>query len=651
MSDSAAVSAAVGLPAASVPVAARGPASKASVSLDPMRSLEWRAIARGFESRREEPSYWVPAVDIEGEVPLELVGTVFRNGPGLSEVFGQRLKHPIDGDGIIAAITFLPVTDARGKKKIHFRERFVRSEHHVKEKEARKFLFRGQMGTQATSWLRDSLTTARDLLTGSLTPLQYRNPSNTNVFYWGGKLLSCYETGLPHVLDPRTLETLGLDDLGGALTHGTMAAHFRYDSRRDVLVVISLRPGLRKGSALSIMEFDKNWKMLQKQVHRIPHLAYAHDFLLTEHFYVFHITPFVKVTKELVYEIATGVSSPGEQMKYYPDLPSRMVAIPRAMEQHTQLRFWDVPPCHIFHFGTSRVNYAPGAAPSATSVQSIEFSAVCLPKGFAMFPTQHGAFLSNCDTAPAHLCYFHLDFTREGSFTDLTVLDDSSCEFPSTHPYRHGLPSRFTWVMANARGQGLPFRDVIKIDEHAALMEAEARQAKAKAASAASKKMKGSGSKSSQSSAKALLSSDPVGAVKAPQCSAPSTEQTAGACTAPPPAMTATRKIWFSHGVVGEPIFIPRQSGPPSAESSCAAPEDEDDGWLFVQCYVPEKHTTDFVILCAREPQKGPLAVIHLKHHVCYGFHGTFTPHVFFDDPVDGTTVREAAPPEMRAKL
>lgn len=73
--------------------------------------------------------------------------------------------------------------------------------------------------------------------------------------------------------------------------------------------------------------------------------------------------------------------------------------------------------------------------------------------------------------------------------------------------------------------------------------------------------------------------------------------------------------------------------------------------WLFVQCYVPEEHRTDFVILCAREPQKGPLAIIRLKHHLCYGFHGTFVPFAFFDDSVDGTTVRNVAPPELRAKL
>ena len=392
------------------------------------------------------------------------------------------------------------------------------------------------------------------MLTGTLTPLSYRNPSNTNVFYWGGKVLSLYETGLPYAMDPRTLMTLGADDLGGALTHGTMSAHFRYDAVRDRLVVISLKPGLRKGSTLAICEFDRGWNVLQKQIHRIPYLNYAHDFVLCEHHYVFHITPFVKITKETVLEIASGMSSPGEQMKYYPDLPSRMVVIPRAMEHHTQYRSFDVDPCHIFHFGTSQEMHSDAASSastrSASTVSSIEFSAVCLPPRFAMFPTEYDAFLSNAATAPAKLCYFRLVFGEEKTPVHQVQLDSSSCEFPSTHPYRHGLGGRWTWMMANARGQGLPFRDIVKVDEHAAKSNAQtavaAREAEAKLASKAA----------SSSSASAAV---------------------APGCATPLPAVSPTHKVWYSPGIVGEPIFIPRVA---SHETSQA---EEDDGWIVRQ--------------------------------------------------------------------
>lgn len=92
------------------------------------------------------------------------------------------------------------------------------------------------------------------------------------------------------------------------------------------------------------------------------------------------------------------------------------------------------------------------------------------------------------------------------------------------------------------------------------------------------------------------------------------------------------RQVWYSHGCVGEPVFVPRLGW----KSWCEG--EEDDGFVLVQLYVPETHCTEFVVLDARKVDGGPLARIKLKHHIPYGFHGTFTPEVF----VDGTCIHKA---------
>ena len=51
-----------------------------------------RNAAEAGKTQRE-CSYWIPEADIVGEVPKELRGTLFRNGPGIREVYGTRLKH------------------------------------------------------------------------------------------------------------------------------------------------------------------------------------------------------------------------------------------------------------------------------------------------------------------------------------------------------------------------------------------------------------------------------------------------------------------------------------------------------------------------------------------------------------------------------
>ena len=59
---------------------------------DAMRPLDLKHVKCGWYESREY-DYWVPEADIQGKIPTELYGTFFRNGPGLLEVYGKKLKH------------------------------------------------------------------------------------------------------------------------------------------------------------------------------------------------------------------------------------------------------------------------------------------------------------------------------------------------------------------------------------------------------------------------------------------------------------------------------------------------------------------------------------------------------------------------------
>jgi all-trans-8'-apo-beta-carotenal 15,15'-oxygenase len=83
---------------------------------------------------------------------------------------------------------------------------------------------------------------------------------------------------------------------------------------------------------------------------------------------------------------------------------------------------------------------------------------------------------------------------------------------------------------------------------------------------------------------------------------------------------TGERQLWSAapRGFMGEPIFVPR----PDAEK-------EDDGWLLALVYDAAYHRSDVVILDANDVKKGAVARLHLKHHIPYGLHGSFTSKVF----------------------
>ena len=118
------------------------------------------------------------------------------------EVYGTPLVHPIDGDGMVCRITF--TKDGRAL----FKSRFVRTSGFVDEQKAQRALYRGMMGTKPKAVGGDD---SRAYL--------FKNPSNTNVWQFGGRVISAWESGPPYELDPGSMTTRGKSTLDGALTN------------------------------------------------------------------------------------------------------------------------------------------------------------------------------------------------------------------------------------------------------------------------------------------------------------------------------------------------------------------------------------------------------------------------------------------------
>lgn len=80
---------------------------------------------------------------------------------------------------------------------------------YLAESQQQRIMFRGTFATQRAG---GAVANALDL--------HVKNTSNTNVVCWGGRLLTLFEAGQPYRLDPHTLETRGLETLGGRLAPG-----------------------------------------------------------------------------------------------------------------------------------------------------------------------------------------------------------------------------------------------------------------------------------------------------------------------------------------------------------------------------------------------------------------------------------------------
>ena len=168
---------------------------------------------------------------VDGALPTDLSGSFYVNGPGLMSFDHKRSMHPFDGHGFVRRFH---IKDG----KASLTSRFVKTKDYEAERSANKILARG-VGTLPSNPEEGLMPQLENAIESPL-----RNPANTCVLPWGGKLLCGHEGGLPYALDPYTLETIGLETFGGALDESReerFLAHTRIDEDRGLLLGVSTR--------------------------------------------------------------------------------------------------------------------------------------------------------------------------------------------------------------------------------------------------------------------------------------------------------------------------------------------------------------------------------------------------------------------------
>jgi all-trans-8'-apo-beta-carotenal 15,15'-oxygenase len=463
----------------------------------------------GYRSQKNEYAY--PIDNVFGEIPKNLVGTLFRNIPAMLDIEGVSVRHPFDGDGMICSIGFQ-------NGQAFFRNRYVQTAGYVAEQEANRFLYRGVFGTaKEGGWLANAFD------------LRLKNIANTNVIYWGGKLLALWEAAEPHRLVPETLETVGLDYLDGVLSPGAaFSAHPRIDPK-DTLVNFGLKTGL--STTIQIYEFDKYGKLETTYNHIVPGFAFIHDFAITPNYCIFFQNPVGFNPLPFLF----GQKGPGECIKFNAEQPTKIIVIPRNRHNGEMVRVFETKSGFVFHH-----------ANAFETAQGLSIDSICYASFPEVEPNKDFRETNFDRLDPGLLWRFGLDFETGAVATKLVF--DRCCEFPTINPAQVGQDYRYLYMgTAGAKTGNAPLQEISKID-----------------------------------------------------------------------LQSGTSLTWSAapSGFVSEPIFIPK----PEAIA-------EDDGWVVSLVYEADRHTTDVVILEARDLQV--VAKLHLPHHLPYGLHGSWTCELF----------------------
>ena len=241
-------------------------------------------MGRVFETIADGHDYMVERVD--GRLPSELRGTLYRNGPSRNEIDGNPFAHLFDGDGMLSQFVF---TDGH----VRYRNRFVRTTHYLGEQSAKERRFRS-FGAQRSG---GPLANAFRLPTGS-------NPANTSVVLHAGNLLALWEGGHPWRLDPDSLETIGEEDFGGALKRAhAFSAHPKLDPLSGELFNFGVQYGPR--TRIRTYRIDRGGRLGYLQPVTLPYPVLNHDFALSAKHMIFVIDPLVLRMGRFL----TGVSS------------------------------------------------------------------------------------------------------------------------------------------------------------------------------------------------------------------------------------------------------------------------------------------------------------------------------------------------------
>jgi all-trans-8'-apo-beta-carotenal 15,15'-oxygenase len=208
--------------------------------------------------------------EIEGRIPRELSGSLYRNGPGLFDRGGLRKPNLLDGDGLVQRLS---LADGRA----HYQNAFVRTPKFIAEEKAGSFRF-------ATWTMRRP-----GGLIANFGARSMRSQAGITVYPFKDLLYAFDEWSPAFGLDPETLETLGEQTLGDPTEEFTIKAHTKFDPLTGEWLLFGVRHG--PAMKLHVIIRSADGALKAHHVFASPRQVYIHDFFATREHLMFVLHP------------------------------------------------------------------------------------------------------------------------------------------------------------------------------------------------------------------------------------------------------------------------------------------------------------------------------------------------------------------------
>ena len=259
-----------------------------------------------------------PDLPLRGELPKQLAGTLYRNGPNPQFAPRDQNHHWFIGDGMIHAFH---VADGR----VSYRNRWVRTPKWEAEHAAHKALF-GSWGNPMTT---DSSVAGKD---GGV--------ANTNIVWHAGRLFALEEAHRPFALDPDSLAALGYCDFAGAFKGARFTAHPKIDPETGEMIFFAYSAAGHFTPTLGYGVIDKTGKLVRYDQFDAPYASMVHDFMVTRDYVLFPVLP---LTGSMPRAMAGKPAYAWEADK------RSYVGVMRRDASVASVRWFECDPCYVFH--------------------------------------------------------------------------------------------------------------------------------------------------------------------------------------------------------------------------------------------------------------------------------------------------------------
>lgn len=368
-----------------------------------------------------------PDLIVEGEIPRDLSGAFFRNGP--NPQYAPRGDHHLfGGDGMIHAFY---LHDGR----VSYRNRYVRTVKWHKEREAGRALF-------SPFNPLDTDPSVQGLETDGL--------ANTNVIWHGHRLLALEEAHAPFEIDPHTLESLGPHTFDGRLV-GPMTAHPKVDPETGEMLFFGYNADGLLSEHMSFHVVDRDGNLVRSETFRAPYAAMVHDFMVTREHVLFPIMPLIGSMERAM--------AGGPAYAWEPDKGVHIGIMPRNGSV-ADLRWFRGEPSFVFH---------PMNAHTDGNIISCD---VCEFEEAPLFPSPDGKPGDPARAVP-RLTRWTFDLAGNTNEFESERLNDIACEFPRLDERRTGLSYRYGYMACDLEPQWTvgSFNGIGVIDHHTQKLE------------------------------------------------------------------------------------------------------------------------------------------------------------------------------------